>query len=467
VPARPGAHRGNCSGMSATRPLWQLTATELAAGFAAREFTPVDALQSIETRCAAVNDKLNAVITFNPKADSAARESAKRWRDGTPYSALDGVPMTIKDNLLVAGMRATWGSRAFAEFVPDEDELPVARLRKAGLVFFGKTNVPELTLQGYTDNLMFGPTANPWCLPLTPGGSSGGAVAAIAGGIGPLALCTDGGGSIRRPAAHTGLFGFKPSSGMVARGNGFPAILGGFEVVGPIARSLEDISLLLDLLAPDPVIDQVPANPRILYARSFAGQPVDPEVLRLVDRAADGFADAGCRVTSCDSLDIFAPLDAVWSIVSTAGVAHLFEAMPQLAELAGTDIRAMAAAGQARSGSDYAGAMARIEELRLAFDMALEGHDFLLTPAIAALSWDKTKSHPSTISGKSVGPRGHAIFTAFANALGLPAISIPTGRSSIGLPVGLQLVARHRKDRQLLATARLFTSDRAAELPEL
>ena len=148
-------------------------------------------------------------------------ESEARWRAGTPLSQLDGVPITVKDNMVVRGMRSTWGSALYSEFMPDADELPVARLRAAGAVIFGKTNCPEFTVQGYTDNLLFGPTRNPWNLALTPGGSSGGAVAAVSAGLCPIALATDGGGSIRRPASYTGLVGLKPSRGRVARAEGF------------------------------------------------------------------------------------------------------------------------------------------------------------------------------------------------------------------------------------------------------
>src|SRR5205807_6414926 len=159
--------------------------------------------------------------------------SAGRWDSGRPASPLDGVPVTVKDNILVAGMRATWGSRLYRDYVAEEDETPVRRLREAGAVILGKTNVPEFTLHGFTHNAVFGTTGNPWNPALTPGGSSGGAVAAVASGMGALAFGTDGGGSIRRPAAYTGLIGFKPSRDTVRRGKGFPAILHDFEVIGP------------------------------------------------------------------------------------------------------------------------------------------------------------------------------------------------------------------------------------------
>src|SRR5262245_58547451 len=202
----------------ASGPLWQWSATELAAGYRKGKASPVEALEAVLGRLHEVNPRLNAVITLDRDgARAAAAASAGRWRSGEQYGALDGVPITIKDCLLVAGLRTTWGSRPYADHGPGADETPVARLRAAGAVIVGKTNVPEFTVQGYTDNPLFGPTRNPWNTALTPGGSSGGAVAAVASGIGAFAIGTDGGGSIRRPASHTGLVGFKPSRGAVPR----------------------------------------------------------------------------------------------------------------------------------------------------------------------------------------------------------------------------------------------------------
>src|SRR4051794_6141673 len=161
--------------------IWAMSATDLGRAYRDRTLSPVEVLDAVLARCEEVNPRLNAVVTLDlDGARRGARESEARWRDGVSLGALDGVPLSVKDNLLARGMRATWGSRLFADYVPEEDELSVARLRAQGVVIFGKTNVPEFTLQGYTDNPVFGPTGNPWDPRLTPGGSSGGAVAAVA-----------------------------------------------------------------------------------------------------------------------------------------------------------------------------------------------------------------------------------------------------------------------------------------------
>ena len=161
-----------------------------------------------------------------------AEASAARWQAGTPIGPLDGVPIAIKDNLPTHDLPTTWGCVALADHRPEHDELVVARARAAGAIPLGKTNVPEFTLEGYTSNRLFGTTRNPWNTALTPGGSSGGAVAAVAAGCVPLALGTDGGGSIRRPASHTGLVGLKPSIGAIAREHALPAAAARFRSRG-------------------------------------------------------------------------------------------------------------------------------------------------------------------------------------------------------------------------------------------
>ncbi|WP_315835430.1 amidase [Bradyrhizobium prioriisuperbiae] len=450
---------------SENAPLWALTACELGSGYTAGAFSPLGVLDSVMARFDAVNPLINAVVTVDRDgAHAAAAASTARHRAGKPLSRLDGVPITVKDNIAVKGMRATWGSRLYADHVPAADELAVARLRMAGAVILGKTNCPEFTLQGYTDNTLFGATRNPYDLALTPGGSSGGAVAAVAAGIGPIAIATDGGGSIRRPASHTGLIGLKPSRGRVPRDGGFPPILFDLETVGPIARAVDDVALIMGLIASPDARDPasrgfVPfaAEPRlarrILYVPRFGDAPVDEEIAAHVDAAANCFADLGHSVEQQTAPFDVSAIAAAWPVISQGGLSWLGTRLTGFGEKASVAIRDMAAAGRAFSAADYVDALLVIRDLERRLAAVFERYDLILTPSAAALPWPATDPFPTTIAGRSVGGRGHAVFTAFVNMAGLAGINLPCGSSRNGLPIGLQLVAPVGGDGLLVSMA--------------
>ena len=197
----------------------------LAAELRSGQASSVGLVQRAFQRIEAFDSRLNSFVALDrASALAAAEESDARRSRGQAHSRLDGIPISVKDNLHVAGFPTTWGSRALQNFRPTQDELPIAKLRRAGMIVVGKTNAPEFTLEGYTRNELFGVTRNPWNSDLTPGGSSGGAAVSVAAGFVPAAIGTDGGGSIRRPACHTGLVGYKPSIGRWPRADGLPAI---------------------------------------------------------------------------------------------------------------------------------------------------------------------------------------------------------------------------------------------------
>jgi aspartyl-tRNA(Asn)/glutamyl-tRNA(Gln) amidotransferase subunit A len=439
------------------RPLWSLSARELALAYAGG-LSPEHAMAATLARIDAINPKLNAIVTLDAAGATASAEaSARRWKAGRQLGPFDGVPVTIKDNILAAGLRATWGSRLYRDFVPEMDETPVRRLREAGAVILGKTNVPEFTLHGFTDNELFGATGNPWNVALTPGGSSGGAVAAVASGLGALALGTDGGGSIRRPAGHTGLVGFKPSRDAVPRGQGFPAILHNFEVAGPIARCVDDVVSAMDIIAGanwsnDPIVQR----PRIAYAPTFGGAPVDPLIRDVVARTIAGMQKLGLDVEMLSPFDLADPLVQVWSIISQTGVAWLLANKPDWKDKVSPGIAEMAAAGDRHTAKDYLNALDVISAMQRTFDGFFERYDFLITPTTAAMPWPARDPYPAEIDGKPVGPRGHAVFTPFANALGLPAISLPCTMEDNDMPVGVQIVAARHRDHALLSFAHEF-----------
>src|ERR1700690_4463751 len=275
-------------------------ATELQNGQASSVRLVRRAFERIER----LDARLNSFVALDrPGALAAAKESDERRSRGQARSRLDGIPISVKDNLHVAGFPTTWGSRALEDYRPAKDELPIARLRRAGMIVIGKTNAPEFTLEGYTRNDLFGVTRNPWNTELTPGGSSGGAAASVAAGFVAAAIGTDGGGSIRRPACHTGLVGYKPSIGRWPRADGFPAILTDFETIGSLMRTVKD-TLLFDAVlrgrdqrdwrssyAPAPSWPKKSA--RILYVPRFGATPVDPEVASQVEAFAGRLSSMG------------------------------------------------------------------------------------------------------------------------------------------------------------------------------
>lgn len=448
------------------REAWRLSAAALAEAYARGEADPGAVLETIEARIARLNPTLNAIICRDPGARGAAQESAARLRAGTRRSPLEGVPFTVKDNILVAGLPCTWGSRSMREFIPDADEPPVTRLRAAGAILLGKTNVPEFTLEGYTTNELFGTTRNPWDPALTPGGSSGGAVAAVAAGFGPLAIATDGGGSIRRPACHAGLVGFKPTVGRIARGPSLPQILLDFEVIGPISRTVGDAALAFAVLSgADPRDrrslygrdERRAGEPlRVLYVPRFGDAPVDPQVLASVGAAARALAGLGLELSEGVLPFDLSRVVEFWPLLGQAGVAYLLAQRPDGARLVGERMRAMAEQGRKVDAARYLAGIEAVDAFRRAVTDAFGRVDLIMTPSAAALPWPAGQPFPETIDGKAVGPRGHAVYTGWVNACGHPAIALPCEPSREGLPMGFQLVGRFGADELLFEIARRY-----------
>jgi aspartyl-tRNA(Asn)/glutamyl-tRNA(Gln) amidotransferase subunit A len=424
-------------------------------------------LQSVLNRLDEINPRINAVVTLDRQgARAAAEASEKRWRARAALGPLDGVPLTVKDNIPVRGMRTTWGSKLYADHVPEADELSIARLREAGAIILGKTNCPEFTLQGYTDNLVFGPTRNPWNLELTPGGSSGGAVAAVSAGIGPIAIGTDGGGSIRRPASHTGLVGLKPSRGRVPRCDGFPAILLYLETLGPMTRTVADLCAVMEVISPpdprDPSssyfrgapFEIEPMQPRrLLYVPQFGDSPVDPEIRTNVAAAAQMLAELGHSVQEGKAPFAIEPLAQAWGVIGQVGLAWLLESKPGWEGKITPALEEMAANGKARTGREYFAALNAFQELERSLSIFFTNYDVILTPTAAALPWPVTEPYPKRIDGQEAGPRTHAAFTGFVNISGCPGISVPCHPAANGIPIGVQLVAAQGGDALLCGLA--------------
>ncbi len=443
--------------------------SELAAALRGGSLTAEALLDRSLERIRRLDPRLNSFVALDEAgARAAAKASDALLAAGKPRSALEGIPISIKDSIHVAGLPTTWGSRAFSAAVPDKDELPVARLRAAGAVIVGKTNVPELTLEGYTRNDLFGVTRNPWNTRLTPGGSSGGAAAGVAAGLVPAAIGTDGGGSTRRPACHTGLVGWKPSTGRFPRIDGLPAVLTDFETIGTLTRTLDD-ALLLDAVMAGPdtrdrrsLYAQSPAQARqklrIIHIPRFADSPVDPEVEAVTNGVAEALARDGHDVTAGKVFFDLADAARIWHVVSRAGVAWLMDwSNGKLDAMAGDSVRAIAADGAKLTAADYFDALQRITAFRRRCAEVFAATDLILTPTAAALPWPAETPYPDRIADRPAGPRDHAVFTGWVNIAGLPGISLPVAVSKAGLPIGVQFVGGFGADTSLLAFARAFS----------
>jgi aspartyl-tRNA(Asn)/glutamyl-tRNA(Gln) amidotransferase subunit A len=435
--------------------LYRRPVGDLAVGLSKGAFSARALLDHYLERVERLNPLVNAVVTLDSGATRAAEDSDARRRAGRALGPLDGVPVTVKDNLLTRGCRTTWGSPLYADYVPDHDEAPVARLKAVGAVLIGKTNTPELALRGHTDNPIFGVTRNPWNLDLTPGGSSGGAAAALALGLAPLALATDGGGSIRRPAAYTGLVGLKPGVDRIPRADGFPVLMADCEVVGAMARTVSGARLMFEALAGAAVPERVgPA--RILMVERFGDAPVDPLMTARCREVGAQLAALGHQVSATALPFAIDKAMAAWREATLAGLALLADREPRFFELSAHDYAAQAQEGRMLPAGVHDRIAQTFAAFRAGTARAFERIDAILTPANAASAWLIPEPYPGEIDNRPAGPRGHAIYTGWVNACGLPAIAVPARPGEDGLPVGVQLVGAPGADEQLLAMAAGF-----------
>lgn len=419
-----------------------------------------------------LNPALNAIVNFDPAFVREQARTAQRRLAAGDASPWLGIPVTVKDNLWIGGRSATNGSALLRDFVAPSDAPAVAALRAAGAVILGSTNCSEFACKGLTANPLHGETRNPWDVALTPGGSSGGAAAATASGMGCVAIGTDAGGSVRRPASHTGLVGMKPSTGRVPHAGGFDEPHYGTSVVGHLTRCVADAVQTLELLsrgdAPDPDAAGAPAfvpepvgttgrpRYRIGYSpRLGLGFAVDGEVASHVASAAEGLGEAH-HVEEADpewpadtSEEALMPLQ--W-----AGLAAIYgERWRKAPWDADPDIARQIEAGLSLSGSAVAQALALRRALYATLHDYFRRYDFLVTPTTPVAAWPAGQLGPATIEGRPAAPRGHAVFTPIFNHCLVPACSVPCGLNAAGLPVGLQIVGPRFSDAGVLAVAAL------------
>ncbi len=407
-------------------------------------------------RTEARNPAINAICSVNPDAVREAEAVDARLHAGEDLS-LAGVPVLIKDNIWVKGLPITQGSRLYADHRAPEDAEAVRRLRRAGAVVVGITTCSEFACKGATTSPLHGITRNPINTTLTPGGSSGGSVAAVAAGIVPLALGTDAGGSSRRPPAHTGLCGLKPTQDLIPYGPGFDEPVWGISVICPIVRRMEDISLAMQILA-----DVQPASTpplRIAASPDFGtDQALDRDVAENFDHVLRVFENKGVRVD---------PLRMDWGglkghdiqPLQYAGLAQTYgDVWRETPEMFDPALAEQVEKGINLRGVDVAEAHQASHSMREILREALDRHGFIATPCTPCAAWPAEHNAPAEIGGMPAAPRDHAAFTPQINHAGVPAVSLPCGTDNRRRPLGLQLIAPAGEDAALIALATALQS---------
>jgi len=422
----------------------------------------VETTQAFLDRIARHNGKLNALITVtdNLALKDAARADAAR-RAGRP-TTLDGLPVVIKDNIDVADVPATSGSRLYEHHVPRRDADSVRRLREAGAIVLGKSNLHELAYGATCNNPFYGAVRNPWDLDRIPGGSSGGSGAALAADLCIAALGTDTGGSVRLPAAFAGISAIRPTFGRVSN-SGVCPVSWSLDTVGPMARSVDDAARVFDVIAgydagdPRSLADASASPPhsrttglRIGVPSNFFFDDVDPEVERTTRAALAVFQELGARLVDIALPGIEDANAACTTIIRSEALAFLGARCSNTPELFGPDVLERLRRGEVFTGADMAQAIQRMYEFQQSLRAVFEQVDVIATPSVAVLP-------PRIDESEALNAAGTLVRLTYPWSVGhLPAMSIPCGMSSGGLPIGIQLVAGHCGEARLFGIGREF-----------
>lgn len=471
--------------MASVNEICRMDAISLAAEIRAKRLSPVEVVEAALERMEQLEPHLHAFCTPTPEVareQAAAIESA--IASGKPVGPLAGVPYGCKDLICTQGIKTVSGSLAYAEFVPDEDDVVVERLREAGAVLLGKTNVPEFGYSGAGHNSVFPATRNPWNTDRTAGGSSVGSGAAVASGMGPIALGSDGGGSIRIPASFSGLYGMKASMGRVplypgVKDERYPGVSSweALEHIGPITRTVADAALMLSVIAgpDDRDTRTVPIEAgfdwleslegdlqglRVAYTLDWGGYAAtDPRVREIITEAVGVFERDLCCVVEEARPGWENPYDGFWGMViretDLRGMrvlaAQLGDGMtPHLREV-------LEAEWTAEQLTDATMVRKAVSNKMWRF---MREYDLLLTPTLAVPAFEVGIQGPTEIDGREVDQFEWLHFTYPMNLTGQPAASIPAGWTDDGLPVGLQIVGPHLGDALVLRASACFEAAR-------
>ena len=450
-----------------------MSAVELAQNIRNKKVSSLEATENFFQRIDQLDSQLHSYLTLcRDQALADARAADAAVQEGTKLGPLHGVPISIKDLETTKGVVTTMGSAIFKDRVPDMDSIVVERIKAAGAVILGKTNTPEFGQSGTTENKLGEPCRNPWNTDRTPGGSSGGAAAALAAGLCTLSMGTDGGGSVRIPASFTGLFGIKPTQGRVPRfgGYGRPSA-NHFSQSGPITRTVADSALLLQVIAgPDTrditsIRETAPdfsanlssgvSGMRLAWSSDLGYAAVDPEVVDITKQAAMKFIGLGANIDDA-KLKLEDPFETFWNIFSTAAYTsygHLLEEHRNgLSDIGLMSIEH----GQQTTGADMSRAIYEVDRLGRRMEEFFDNFDLLLTPTMAVPAFP-IDQRPSVIGGKTVDPFwGFLPFTYPINISGQTAASIPCGYSSDGMPIGLHIIGPKESEAKVLQACAAF-----------
>jgi Asp-tRNA(Asn)/Glu-tRNA(Gln) amidotransferase A subunit family amidase len=456
--------------------LWQMSGLALGRAIARREVSAVEVLDAVVARVEAVNSQVNAVVTLiAERARQEARVVDARVAAGETGGPLFGVPVSIKDLIETRGVRTTFGSLLRQDFVPEQDAVLVERLRAARCPIFAKTNTPDYGGKFATDNFVFGATNNPWDLSRSPGGSSGGAAAQVASGMGPLAVGNDGGGSIRVPASMCGVYGLKPQFGRIPswpRHNGWYIL----NHEGPITRTVRDAAALLDIMAGPDERDwfSLPAQPggyleacdgeikgmRVAWSPTPGYGRVDPAVLDRCQAAVRIFEELGCIVEEASPQ--LPNVDQIFLGMIVPRLLAQFEQEfpPGFVEKLDPVLQSFFPLGEQMTTRDVFAAIYgdyAVHDLLVTF---FQQYELFLTPTIATPPYPSGIFGPSEVAGVPISSPLEPFFTHPFNMSGQPAASIPVGFTDSGLPVGLQIAGRRFAEKTVLRASACFETAR-------
>ncbi|MDD5287943.1 MAG: amidase [Dehalococcoidales bacterium] len=458
------------------REICRMSATEMRKAIGVKKLSPVEIMDVVLARIEAINPKINAYCTVVAEsARKEAKKAEKKVMKKEPLGKLHGVPVSIKDLVFTKGIKTTGGSKMYENFVPEQDAIVVERLKNAGAIVIGKTNTPESGWVATTNNPLFGVTRNPWNVKKTSGGSSGGAASAMAACLVPIAIGSDGGGSIRIPSSFCGVFGLKPSFGRVPQWPGFPGLWEGLSVTGPITRTVRDAALMMEVIAGYDERDMyaVPQTPphyqtalrgdlkgmRVAWSSNLGYAIVDKRVLKVTESAVKVFTTLGCEVESAHP-DVGSPEAAFSTQIAGAMCASLYDKLGTWGKYFDPNLARYVAASIDIKAMDYV--KARMNHLEYWNKMRgfFEKYDLLLTPTLAVPAFDVPYYGPKEINGQKVPPMAWMPFTYPFNITGQPAASVPCGFTDDGLPIGLQIIGRKYDEASVLRAAAAFEKAR-------